>query len=149
MRLVSRIMCGLIGYVGKKTAWPILLEGLRRLEYRGYDSAGVAVRGDSALAIRKKVGKLDEGIARLLQADPPPGTLGHARCTLRPQFPSAPGCLRPHRRGAQRRHRKLRPPQKQTAGRRSHLQIRHRHRSAGAFDWRLLPANQNPEDEPR
>ncbi|HZT23528.1 MAG TPA: glutamine--fructose-6-phosphate transaminase (isomerizing) [Verrucomicrobiae bacterium] len=69
-------MCGIIGYVGKKTAWPILLEGLRRLEYRGYDSAGVAVRGDSALAIRKKVGKIDEGIARLLQADPPPGTLG-------------------------------------------------------------------------
>ena len=36
-------MCGIIGYVGKKAASPILLEGLRRLEYRGYDSAGVAV----------------------------------------------------------------------------------------------------------
>ncbi len=36
-------MCGIIGYVGKKSASPILLEGLRRLEYRGYDSAGVAV----------------------------------------------------------------------------------------------------------
>ena len=36
-------MCGIIGYVGKKSAAPILLEGLRRLEYRGYDSAGMAV----------------------------------------------------------------------------------------------------------
>ncbi len=71
-------MCGIIGYVGKKSASPILLEGLRRLEYRGYDSAGVAVLGKSGLVVRKKLGKIDEGIARLLKAEPVTGTLGIA-----------------------------------------------------------------------
>jgi glucosamine--fructose-6-phosphate aminotransferase (isomerizing) len=71
-------MCGIIGYVGKKSASPILLEGLRRLEYRGYDSAGVAVLGKTGLVVRKKLGKIDEGIARLLKAEPVTGTLGIA-----------------------------------------------------------------------
>jgi len=71
-------MCGIIGYVGKKSASPILLEGLRRLEYRGYDSAGVAVLDPPGLVIRKKLGKIDEGIARLLKAEPVTGTLGIA-----------------------------------------------------------------------
>ena len=47
-------MCGIIGYVGKKAASPILLEGLRRLEYRGYDSAGIAVVHDGELARPQK-----------------------------------------------------------------------------------------------
>ena len=47
-------MCGIIGYVGKKSAGPILIEGLRRLEYRGYDSAGVAALDGGRLEIRKK-----------------------------------------------------------------------------------------------
>ena len=71
-------MCGIIGYVGKKSASPILLEGLRRLEYRGYDSAGVAVLDNARLVVRKKLGKIDEGIARLLQAQPVTGNLGIA-----------------------------------------------------------------------
>ena len=71
-------MCGIIGYVGKKSASPILLEGLRRLEYRGYDSAGVAVLDQLGLVVRKKLGKIDEGIARLLKAEPVAGTLGIA-----------------------------------------------------------------------
>ena len=71
-------MCGIIGYVGKKSASPILLEGLRRLEYRGYDSAGVAVLDQTALVVRKKLGKIDEGIARLLKAEPVAGNLGIA-----------------------------------------------------------------------
>jgi glucosamine--fructose-6-phosphate aminotransferase (isomerizing) len=71
-------MCGIIGYVGKKSASPILLEGLRRLEYRGYDSAGVAVLNQATLAVRKKIGKIDEGIARLLKAEPVAGSLGIA-----------------------------------------------------------------------
>ena len=71
-------MCGIIGYVGKKSASPILLEGLRRLEYRGYDSAGVAVLDDANLVVRKKLGKIDEGIARLLKAEPVNGNLGIA-----------------------------------------------------------------------
>jgi len=69
-------MCGIIGYVGKKAASPILLEGLRRLEYRGYDSAGVAVLHDADLLLRKKKGKIDEGLARLLHSEPVEGTLG-------------------------------------------------------------------------
>ena len=43
-------MCGIVGYVGQQEAAPILLDGLRRLEYRGYDSAGIAVCGDGQLA---------------------------------------------------------------------------------------------------
>src|SRR6202000_623385 len=74
----SIFMCGIIGYVGKKSASPILLEGLRRLEYRGYDSAGVAVLDKTNLVVRKKLGKIDEGIARLLKAEPVAGSLGIA-----------------------------------------------------------------------
>src|ERR1035441_8871710 len=69
-------MCGIIGYIGKKSASPILLEGLRRLEYRGYDSAGVAVLRDADLLVRKKKGKIDEGLARVLKAEPAAGNLG-------------------------------------------------------------------------
>ena len=69
-------MCGIIGYVGKKAASPILLEGLRRLEYRGYDSAGIAVLQDADLVVRKKRGKIDSGLATVLQTDPAAGNLG-------------------------------------------------------------------------
>jgi glucosamine--fructose-6-phosphate aminotransferase (isomerizing) len=73
-------MCGIVGYVGSDEALPIVLEGLRRLEYRGYDSSGVAVLGDE-LVVRKRTGKLAELVASL-DADPiPPGTtaIGHTR----------------------------------------------------------------------
>jgi glutamine---fructose-6-phosphate transaminase (isomerizing) len=69
-------MCGIIGYVGKKSASPILLEGLRRLEYRGYDSAGIAVVHEGSLLVRKKKGKIEEGLARLLKSEPVMGNLG-------------------------------------------------------------------------
>jgi glucosamine--fructose-6-phosphate aminotransferase (isomerizing) len=69
-------MCGIIGYVGKKAAAPILLEGLRRLEYRGYDSAGVAILQDTDLLIRKKAGRIDSGLATVMQSDPVSGNLG-------------------------------------------------------------------------
>ena len=71
-------MCGIIGYVGNKAASPILLEGLRRLEYRGYDSAGVAVLDNARLSLRRKKGRIDEGIAQVLKAEPAAGSLGIA-----------------------------------------------------------------------
>ena len=69
-------MCGIVGYVGKLQATPILLEGLRRLEYRGYDSAGLSVLNGTELQTRKKKGKIDEGLAPLLQSLPAAGQLG-------------------------------------------------------------------------
>ena len=74
-------MCGIIGYIGKKSSAPILLEGLRRLEYRGYDSAGVALADGGQLVLRKKLGKIDEGLAPLLKEQPVPGVygIGHTR----------------------------------------------------------------------
>src|ERR1700757_574050 len=74
-------MCGIVGYVGKQSASPIVLEGLRRLEYRGYDSAGLAVVNGARLELRKRMGKIDEGLARLLKLQPVLGGLaiGHTR----------------------------------------------------------------------
>ena len=73
-------MCGIVGYVGTKSAIPIIAEGLKRLEYRGYDSAGIAVSRDSALHAIKEVGKL-RVLTSLLEKDPPAGTtgIGHTR----------------------------------------------------------------------
>ena len=57
-------MCGMVGYVGPRDATPIVLDGLKRLEYRGYDSAGLAiVRDDGTLAVRREVGKLASLVA--------------------------------------------------------------------------------------
>lgn len=74
-------MCGIVGYVGKQPASPILMEGLRRLEYRGYDSAGVAILQHGELRLRKKKGKIDEGLGAALKSNPLAGTvgLGHTR----------------------------------------------------------------------
>ncbi|WP_027134509.1 glutamine--fructose-6-phosphate transaminase (isomerizing) [Geminicoccus roseus] len=73
-------MCGIVGVIGKGDAAPLLLEGLRRLEYRGYDSAGVATLVDDRLERRRAEGKLDN-LARELAGAPLAGTtgIGHTR----------------------------------------------------------------------
>ena len=74
-------MCGLVGYVGQKQALELVVGGLRRLEYRGYDSAGVAVICDGLLEVRKKAGKL-ANLESLLGTDPLPDSttgIGHTR----------------------------------------------------------------------
>ena len=53
-------MCGIVGYVGQDEAYPILIEALKRLEYRGYDSAGIAVSCDGRIDVRRQKGKVDE-----------------------------------------------------------------------------------------
>ena len=69
-------MCGIIGYVGKQTAVPIIIDGLRRLEYRGYDSAGLAIVRDRQILTRKRKGRIDDGLARLIGTEPLEGQLG-------------------------------------------------------------------------
>jgi glucosamine--fructose-6-phosphate aminotransferase (isomerizing) len=73
-------MCGIVGYVGPQQAAEILLEGLRKLEYRGYDSAGLAVMQDGVARVVRAEGKLGN-LARVLRAEPLGGTtgIGHTR----------------------------------------------------------------------
>jgi len=76
----NALVCGIIGYAGGRDATPIIMDGLRRLEYRGYDSAGVAVSDGTTLVVRKSEGKLDR-LAEMLELSPAPGFagIGHTR----------------------------------------------------------------------
>ena len=73
-------MCGIVGYIGGQQATPIILEGLKKLEYRGYDSAGIATLGDGVSAIRRSQGKL-VNLENMLRDQPLAGTvgIGHTR----------------------------------------------------------------------
>jgi len=94
-------MCGIIGYIGPKPVVPVILDGLRRLEYRGYDSAGVAVVQDGQIDIRRSAGKLIN-LENSIQAKPMAGEygLGHTRWAThgRPTEENA----HPHRDGSGR-----------------------------------------------
>ena len=73
-------MCGIFGYIGRSEATPILIDGLRRLEYRGYDSAGVATLANGEMELRKCAGRI-ASLTQMVQKDPPHGTsgIGHTR----------------------------------------------------------------------
>src|SRR5215471_17727854 len=72
---VTKTMCGIVGYTGPRNATPVILGGLKRLEYRGYDSAGIAILQNGAINIRRDVGKL-ENLEKLVVEQPLEGQIG-------------------------------------------------------------------------
>ena len=118
-------MCGIIGYVGRQEAAPILLEGLERMEYRGYDSTGMAVCGDDVLRVCKKKGRVQ--VLREMSHDGAdlPGTLGI-------------GHTRQVRRGPQRHHREFHRSEVGAAAKGLHLPLRDGHRGGGPAAGLLL-----------
>ena len=131
-------MCGIIGYIGSKQVVPVLIDGLRRLEYRGYDSAGVAVVRNGEIDLRRSAGKLarlEEVIATHTdrrRVRHRPHAMGDPRPADRGERASAPRLHRPDRRRAQRHHREL--PRSEAAAEARGPQVRHRdrHRDRGA-----------------
>ncbi len=88
-------MCGIIGYAGHKEAESILVEGLRRLEYRGYDSAGLVTLTGQKLHVRKRAGRIQD-LARLLRDRPAPGHVGISHTRWATHGPATDGNAHPH-----------------------------------------------------
>jgi glucosamine--fructose-6-phosphate aminotransferase (isomerizing) len=88
-------MCGIVGYVGGREAEPILVEGLRRLEYRGYDSAGLATLAGPDLHVRKRAGRIAE-LVRYLHERPAPGCVGISHTRWATHGPPTDGNAHPH-----------------------------------------------------
>ena len=110
-------MCGIVGYIGKREAYPILIKGLRRLEYRGYDSAGVAlINKEGTLNVYKTKGKVDN-LTDYCNDKDVSGTQRSPSLLGEPQ----PG----HH--SQRHHRELRRHQSKIAAERREIPKRYRH----------------------
>ncbi len=88
-------MCGIVGYVGDKQALEVVVDGLRRLEYRGYDSAGVSILGVDGLQVARKAGKL-ANLEKELAAHEMPGTLGIGHTRWATHGPPTDGNAHPH-----------------------------------------------------
>ena len=88
-------MCGIVGYVGPRAAEPILVEGLRRLEYRGYDSAGLATLAGGRLHLRKRAGRVGD-LASFLAEDPAPGGAGISHTRWATHGPATDCNAHPH-----------------------------------------------------
>ena len=97
-------MCGIVGYIGRRDAAPLILESLRKLEYRGYDSAGIAVLHHGEVAIRRCEGKLSN-LATMLRPATYVGPGRHRSYALGNSWPS----FRNQRSPASRRGRCRRP----------------------------------------
>ncbi len=136
----SPFMCGIVGYVGSRSAGTMLIEGLKRLEYRGYDSAGIAMSNGNGLETRKAKGKISM-LESLVSTHPIHGTVGiaHTRWATHGapnELQRAPAnrLLRHDRRRPQRHHRELQRPAEDAPDAGTHVQIGHRHRGARAPD---------------
>src|SRR5262249_51868814 len=88
--------CGIVGYVGPREAAPILIRGLRKLEYRGYDSSGVCtIDADGHLVVTKSAGRIDELAARL-KKKPSPGQIGIGHTRWATHGPATDDNAHPH-----------------------------------------------------
>ena len=128
-------MCGIVGYIGPKKAYPILIKGLKRLEYRGYDSAGVALISDNRqLNVYKTKGKVSELETFVTQKDIS-GNIGIAHTRWATHGEPCSANAHPHYSSSEHlAHRKLRRPQRKTSGQRLFIQKQYGHRSIGAAD---------------
>jgi glucosamine--fructose-6-phosphate aminotransferase (isomerizing) len=88
-------MCGIVGYIGPREAEPVLIEGLRRLEYRGYDSAGIATLTGRHMHVRRRAGRVAE-LVRHLRSHPAPGCLGISHTRWATHGPATDTNAHPH-----------------------------------------------------